>query len=180
MQAPIRDKLKQRPFVTLNIAVAGAGKLSKTTLRDQLVKLSEKPEFRLCRAACFESAEELAGVPVTETPLLCVVVLDVASLTSFKDVRPWLEALRNLHCFDRVCIAVYNAHRVSEYAVSAQSILELQKEVSPVPVFFHGPDKEKWQPLVSTILHWGEIAAGLRSDVTMQFLRGLMQQCGMP
>lgn len=180
MEPLTHDKLKQKPCLTLNFAVVGADNRLNTALCNKLVKLSVKPEFRHCTAACFGSAEELAGVPITATPSLSVVVLDVASYTSFKDVRPWLETLRNLQYFDRVCIAVYNAHRVSQRAVSAQSLHELQIQVSPVPVFFHGPDKEKWQPLVSTILRWGEIAAGLRGSMTMQCLRGLMQQCGAP
>lgn len=49
--------------------------------------------------------------------------------------------------------------------------MDVLAEFPDVPVFHEGPDKEKYRHYVERILRWGEIAAGLRGNVTLQSLR---------
>lgn len=174
---PSQKDLRESSFVTLNFAVVGGKPSLRDDLCQQLVELSAESEFRHCTAAGFGSMKELTegGPKVTENAL-SVVVVDTTSASNCTSINEWLMALHELQFFGKVCIAVYNVHRVSESTCSTEFLQGVRMKHRPTPIFFHGPDKTKWRPLVASILRWGEIAAGLRGEVTMQYLGNVMKQ----
>ncbi|XP_037570710.1 uncharacterized protein LOC119452828 [Dermacentor silvarum] len=167
--------LRNSPFLTMRFAVVGVDRQMRETLCDQLVKLSEWPEFRPCTSNSFESVEALGEVPSIQNNLLCVVILDITSLMSCTSVNSWLESLRNQQCTSRVCVIVHNAHKVAEYAYPADYIQNLRTQKPSILLLFHGLDQGKWQPLVAQVLRWGEIASGFRGSMTTQYLRSVLQ-----
>lgn len=171
--AEMADGVRQAPFLTMKFAVIGVDKAMREMLRDQLVKLSEWAEFRPCTTDAFDSLEMLAELPSIQNDLLCVVILDVASLVSCTSATAWLESLRKEQCANRVCVVVYNAHKVAQHAYHPDDILNLRMQEPHITFLFHGPDEGKWQSVVSSVLRWGEIAAGLRGNLTMQYLKSV-------
>ncbi|XP_049515268.1 uncharacterized protein LOC119436356 isoform X1 [Dermacentor silvarum] len=104
--------LRHSPFLAMRFAVVGVDREMRETLCDQLVKLSEWPEFRPCTSNSFESVEALGEVPSIQNNLLCVVILDITSLMSCTSVNSWLESLRNQQCTSRVCVIVHNGFAI--------------------------------------------------------------------
>ncbi|KAL1423371.1 hypothetical protein MTO96_021132 [Rhipicephalus appendiculatus] len=131
------DFQRQSSFLAMKFALLGVDKAMRETLCGQLVKFDR-----------FESLEALDELPSVQNNLLCVVILDVTSLLSCTSVTMWLESLRKEQCANRVCVVVYNDY-----------IKDLRMQEPHMTFLFHGPDEGKWQPLVSSILRWGEIAA---------------------
>ncbi|KAH6943108.1 hypothetical protein HPB50_016012 [Hyalomma asiaticum] len=172
MSTGVRDS----PLLTMKIAVFGVDKAVRDTLCDRLAKLSEWAEFRPCTSNSFESLELLPEAPSIQNNFLCVLILDITSSASCMSVNTWLESLRSQSCSSRVCVVVYNAHKVAEYALPPYYIRNMRKQEPRITFLFHGPDEEKWQSLVAAILRWGEIAAGLRGNVTVQYLRSVLQR----
>lgn len=161
--------------VVMKFAVIGVDKAMRDTLRGQLIKLAEWPEFRPCTVEVYECLEMLAEPPSVQNNMLCVIMLDVTSFTSCTSVTSWLESLREEQCADRVCVVIYNAHKVSQHACNPDYIKNLRKQLPQITCLFHGPDEDKWQSLVSSVLRWGEIAFGLRGSVTMQYLQSVIR-----
>ncbi|XP_054923618.1 uncharacterized protein [Dermacentor andersoni] len=147
----------------------------RETMCDQLVKLSEWPEFRPCTSNSFKSVEALEEVPSIQNNLLCVIILDITSLTSCTSVNRWLESLRNQQCTSRVCVIVHNADKVAKYACPADYIQNLRRQNPSILFLFHGLDQRKWQSDIVQVLRWGEIATGLRGSMTTQYLRSVPQ-----
>ncbi|XP_077489915.1 uncharacterized protein LOC144100882 isoform X1 [Amblyomma americanum] len=174
---PTEKELRERPFVTLNFVVVGGSPSHRHDLCQQLVALSAESEFLHCTAASFGSVEELAkGVSEITENVLCVVVVDMTSVLDCESLEKWLVGLHKLQFFGKVCIAIYNVHRASERICSTEFIHAVRTKHRPTPIFFHGPDKAKWHVLAASILRWGEIAAGLRGEVTVQYLETVIKQ----
>lgn len=167
--------LRNSPFLAMKFAVVGEDQQMCETLCDQLVKLSEWPEFRPCTSNSFRSVEELEEVPSIQNNLLCVIILNITSLTGYTSVNRWLESLRNQQCTSRVCVIVHNADKVAEHACPADYIQNLRIQ-NPSTLFLnHGLDQRKWQSHIVQVLRWGEIATGLRGSMTTQYLRSIPQ-----